>query len=107
MRDQHDRGAGALLHFQHQIEDLRLDGDVERRRRLVGDEDRRRAGHRDRDHHALAHAAGQLMRIFAGAPPGLRDLHEREHLDRPVQRPRAEADAGAARRSRRSDGPRS
>ena len=30
---------------------------------------RRRASHRDRDHHALAHAAGKLMRIFAGAPP--------------------------------------
>ncbi len=86
VRDEHDRGAGALLQLQHQVEDLRLDGDVERRRRLVGDQDRRRAGHRDRDHHALPHAAGELMRIFAGAPPRLGNLHEREHLDRPVER---------------------
>ncbi len=84
VRDQHDGRARAFLHFQHQVEDLRLDGHVERRRRLVGDEDRRRACHRDRDHDALAHAAGQLVRIFAGAPAGLRDSHQREHLDRPV-----------------------
>ena len=30
-----------LLHLQHQVEDLRLDRDVERGRRLVGDEQRR------------------------------------------------------------------
>ena len=36
--DQHDRGAGLLLEVEHQVEDLRLDGDVERRGRLVGDQ---------------------------------------------------------------------
>ena len=66
---------------------------------------RRRARHRDRDHHALPHAARELMRILAGTPPRLRDLHEREHLDRPVQRRARAADAGAARRFRRSGGP--
>ena len=36
--DQHDGGAGLLLQLEHQVEDLRLDGDVERRGRLVGDQ---------------------------------------------------------------------
>ena len=36
----------------------RLHGDVERRRRLVRDQELRVAGERDRDHHALPHAAG-------------------------------------------------
>ena len=42
--DQHDGGAGLLLQLQHQVEDLRLDGDVERRGRLVGDQHLRIAG---------------------------------------------------------------
>ena len=46
-----------------QLEDLRLDGDVERGGRLVGDEQLRLAGQRHRDHHALAHAARELVRI--------------------------------------------
>jgi hypothetical protein len=33
-----------LLELDHQVEDLRLDGDVERRRRLVGDQHLRVAG---------------------------------------------------------------
>ena len=38
VRDQDHGGAGALLQLQHQVEDLRLDGDVERGGRLVGDQ---------------------------------------------------------------------
>ena len=52
-------GAGVV----DQIEDLGLDRDVERRRRLVGDQQLRLVGERHRDHHALAHAAGELVRI--------------------------------------------
>ena len=48
-------------------QDLRLDGDVERRGRLVGDQQLGVAGQRHRDHHALAHAAGELVRIFVAA----------------------------------------
>ena len=38
VRDQHDRHAEALLQLAEQVEDLRLDGDVERGGRLVGDQ---------------------------------------------------------------------
>jgi hypothetical protein len=47
-----------------QVEDLRLDGDVERGRRLVGDQQVRLAGQRDGDHHPLLHAAGKLEGVF-------------------------------------------
>ena len=66
-----------VLQVAHQVEDLRLDGHVERRGRLVGDQQLRVAGQRHRDHHPLAHAAGELVRILAhpplrrrGCPPG-------------------------------------
>ena len=54
-----------LLERLEQVDDLRLDRDVERRHRLVGDDevrvDRERAGDAD----ALALTAGELVRIAA------------------------------------------
>ena len=50
------------LQLAEQVEDLRLDGDVERRGRLVGDQELGIAGERHGDHDALAHAAGELVR---------------------------------------------
>ena len=58
-----------------QFEDLRLDGHVERGRRLVCDQDVRLAGQRHGDHHALAHAAGELMGVFAQTLRRRRDAH--------------------------------
>ena len=74
------------LQVAHEVEDLRLDGDVERGGRLVGDEQLRVAGERHRDHHPLAHAAGQLVRIGVGARLGRRDAHRAQHLDRALAR---------------------
>ena len=45
----------------HQLEDLRLDRDVQRRRRLVQDEQLGVVGDGHGDDHALAHAAAQLF----------------------------------------------
>ena len=50
-----------------QLQDLRLDGDVERGGRLVGDQQVGLVGERHGDHHALPLAAGKLVRI--GAEP--------------------------------------
>jgi hypothetical protein len=55
---------------------------VERRGRLVGEQQLRLAGQRDRDHRALAHAAGDLVRIARQAPLGRRHLDEIEELAR-------------------------
>mgnify|MGYP003694400329 CR=1 FL=1 len=56
-----------------QVEDLRLDRDVERRGRLVGDQELGPAGERHGDHHALAHAAGKIVRIVVDAAAGRRN----------------------------------
>ena len=83
----------ARLQFAHQVEDLRLQGDVERGGRLVGDQQARVAGQRHRDHDALAHAAGELVRIFVDALLGRGDVHAAQQLDGALARlpPRAAA----------------
>src|SRR5262245_36190838 len=58
--DQDHRRAKLALQIEDNLEDLRLDGDVERGRRLVGNQHLRVAGERHCDHRALAHAAGKL-----------------------------------------------
>ncbi len=79
--DEQKRHAEPLLQIFQQRQDLRLHGDVERRGRLVGDEEVGLVGERHGDHHALALAARQLMRIAAEAPlrVGYADLGQ--HLD--------------------------
>ena len=68
--DDQDRHAQPLLQVRQQIEDLGLDGDVERRRGLVGDQQRGLAGKRHGDHDALAHAARQAVREVVDALAG-------------------------------------
>ncbi|KAG1079180.1 hypothetical protein G6F40_016419 [Rhizopus arrhizus] len=62
VRDQHDGRAQAGLDVAQQVQDLRLDGDVQRGRGFVGDQDLRVAGQRHGDQDALALAAGELVR---------------------------------------------
>ena len=91
--DEQHRHAVAACRIFEQIEDLRLHGDVERRRRLVGDEQVGPVGERHGDHHALALAAGELVRI--GAEPLARDRGCRPPSSSSID---ARADAvGAAR----------
>ena len=87
--DQDDRGAARRLQLAHQIEDLRLQGDVERGGRLVGDQELGIAGQRHRDHDALAHAAGELVRIFVDALLGRGDVDAAQQLDGALARARA------------------
>src|SRR5258706_2332570 len=61
--DEQPRHAQALLQRGDQLQDLLLDGHVERGRRLVGDQQLRLACDRYRDHHALLLATRQLERI--------------------------------------------
>ena len=71
-----------LREIGEQLEDLRLDGDVERGGGLVGDDERGVHDERHGDDDALAHAAGELMRILVGALLGRGNADELEHLDR-------------------------
>ena len=86
VRDQDHGEAEPHLQLADQIENLRLDRDVERGGRLVGDQQPRIARQRHRDHHALAHPAGQLMRIVVDAPLGVGNPDHPERLDRAIAR---------------------
>ena len=61
--DEQQRGANLLLHLADQRQHALLHHHVERRGRLVGDDEFRPADRRQRDGDALAHAAGQFVRI--------------------------------------------
>jgi hypothetical protein len=84
--DDDQRDAHALGQVAHQLQDLRLDGDVERRRRLVGDDQLRLARQRQGDHHALTHAAAEVMRELLQAPLWLGDADHAEQLHRALIR---------------------
>ena len=61
--DEQDADTALVGEVAEELQDLRLHGHVERRRRLVGDQELGIAGQRGRDHDALALAAGELVRI--------------------------------------------
>ena len=73
VRDEEVREVELLLQLLEQVDDLRLDRDVERGHRLVRDDevgiDRDRAGEAD----ALALAARELVRVAAGRIGGQAD----------------------------------
>ena len=61
MRDEDHRHAQFGLQLADGVEDLRLNGHVQRGRRLIRDQKLRPARQRHRDHHALQHPARQLV----------------------------------------------
>ena len=71
VRDEKHAELAPAADFVEQVEDARLDRDVERGRRFVKYDEGGVAHERGRDQHALLHAAGELMRI--GARPARRD----------------------------------
>ena len=81
MGDEQDRHPLVLLQRLDQLQDLRLDGHVQRRRRLVRDQQPRVAGQRHGDHHALAHPAGKAVRIVVEPRLGRRDAHLFQQAD--------------------------
>ena len=70
VRDEQQREMKFLLHLFQQVEDLRLNRDIERRRGLVGNQQERLAGERDGNQDTLPHAARKLMRIVASRRSG-------------------------------------
>ena len=63
------------LEVRDEVEHLGLDRRVEARRRLVEDQQLRVLGERHRDHDALLHPAGELMRVAAHHRARIRDLN--------------------------------
>ena len=73
MGDEQDGQAEVVPQRSQEVENLRLNGDVERGGRFIGDEQLRAADQGHGDHHPLAQAARQLMRILSGAKLGAAD----------------------------------
>ena len=69
-----------------QVEDLRLNGHVEGRGRLVGDQQLRVARDCDRDHHALPHPAREPVRVVVESLGRPRNLHLFKELDGTLSR---------------------
>ena len=85
VRHKDEAHAKALLQGMQEADDLVLDRDVKRGRRLVRKEERRLGGKSDGNHRALAHAAGELMRIGGQAFLRRRDADERHELRRAAE----------------------
>ena len=79
--DEHDGGASLPLRDLKDVQDLCLDGHVEGGGGLVGDDDVGVVRDGDGDHHALAHATGELVRVCVQAVLGIGDAHQGEQLD--------------------------
>ncbi len=81
MRDQHDRGAVRVLKTLQDIQNLRLDRNIERCRRLIGDQKFRCSREHHRNHDTLTHAAGKFVRIALCAKLGIRktNIAEQRH----------------------------
>ncbi len=75
MRDENDARVNLGLELLEQVHNLRLDGHVQRRGRLVRDKQLGIARQRHGNHRALAHAAGILVRVLPGALLGVGDVH--------------------------------
>eukprot|EP01022_Parablepharisma_sp_SALTPOND_P030360 TRINITY_DN760_c2_g5_i1.p1 TRINITY_DN760_c2_g5~~TRINITY_DN760_c2_g5_i1.p1 ORF type:complete len:1316 (-),score=509.04 TRINITY_DN760_c2_g5_i1:3474-7421(-) len=71
-----------FLQGADQLQDLRLDGHVQGRGRFIGNQQRGLAGQRHGDHHALAHATRQLVRMAAQHALGFGDAHHLQHAQR-------------------------
>ena len=103
VRDEQHREAELALQLLELLQDLALDDDVERGRRLVHDHELRLERERHRDDHALTHAAGELVRVRAHAAAV--DPDEVEQVAGPLQRValarRARAPASCPRTGRR------
>ena len=80
MRDHDDRHAQLFLQILHQFQNLRLNGYIQRRGRLIRDQNIRFARQRHGDHHALPHTARKLIGILLQALFRFVDAHQREHL---------------------------
>ena len=79
MGDHQHSHAQFRLQVLYQLENLCLNGDVERRGRLIGDQQSRPADQRHGDHGALPQAPGQFERIDIKSLFGIREADAAEH----------------------------
>ena len=78
------------------LENLRLNGDVERRRGFVGDQELRVAAQRHGDHDPLPHAAAELVGVALEPLGAVGDAHHVQQLHGPATRFGTRSSPGAA-----------
>lgn len=71
-----------LLQQPYQLQDLRLNGDIQRGHGLIGDKQRRPARQLHGNHEPLTHPARQLMRIAVEDIARLGDPYQIQHMQR-------------------------
>src|SRR5882757_609941 len=86
VRDEDRRRAGLGLGPAQHVQHLGLNGHVQGRGRLVRDQQGRVVGDRHRDHRALPHAPGELVRVLVHAGLRLRHPHESQQVYSPTER---------------------
>ena len=84
MGDEHHRRAVLALETSDQVEQLGLDGDVKGGGRFVGDQQLGPQCQCHRQHHPLAHAAGELMGIVVDSSRRVGNADFLEQGDRPL-----------------------
>ncbi len=84
--DEHDGGAAFAGKRLEQLDDLSLDRNVERGGGLVGDDEAGLGAEGERDDDALAHAAGEFVRVGVESLGGGGDADALEPEDRPLAR---------------------
>ena len=82
MGDHNNRRVELILQLIEQRHDLRLHRHIQRRGRFIRNQQLRLAQQRHRNHNALAHPAGELMRIHIHPFAGFRHFHRVQHPDR-------------------------
>jgi hypothetical protein len=87
VRHQHDRKLAHLLHVAQDVEDLCLDGDVERGRGLVGDQQVGFVRQCHGDHHPLARPSRQFVGVGLQPACDVGDRHQLEQLSGAMARP--------------------
>ena len=80
MGDHDDRHAQLVLQLHHQLQDLRLNGNIQCGSRLIGDQKLRFTCQRNCDHDTLSHTTGQLVGILLHTLLRFIDTYQRQKL---------------------------
>ena len=88
MRDEQHRQTMSVPQLLQQFQNLRLDRDIERRRRFIGNQQSRTVHNRHRDHDPLPHPARKLVRIVPRPPPASAIAYLVHRLHRALSTPR-------------------
>ncbi len=81
MGNQHHAHAQLFLNVGNKLQNLRLNSNIQRSGRLIGDQQSWLTGQRNRDHDALAHSTGKLVRVVIKAGLGGGNADQPHHLD--------------------------